>query len=218
MDPCGAGGATCGQRVRRDRSRSSGSAGRFAGCDTDSGQCVPICQRVQVRGGACHLVSAPTCRAIACPDFRTLDRVHRRSGPPVVVATTRATAPRLSGSRRARDRRSADDDCLAETHLLEPAGSARCRSWLAVCAAFGDSMASGSAGFGIALGGCAPVLTFPCEGRAAVAAELMTTPVAVRCPVIEGRSSEESRHACRRGHTGVGRRSSDLVRGCPWGG
>jgi hypothetical protein len=119
VDPGGAGGVACGQRVRRDRSRSSGSAGRFAGCDTDSGQCVPICQRVQVRDGARHLVSAPTCRAIACPDFRTLDRVHRRSGPPVVVATTRTTAPRLSGSRRARNRRSADDDRLAEAHLLE---------------------------------------------------------------------------------------------------
>jgi hypothetical protein len=166
VEPCGAGGDTYGQRVRRDRSRSSGSAGRFAECDSDSGQCVPICQRVQARGGARHLVSAPTCRAIACPDFRTLDRVRRRSGSPVVVAATWATAPRLSGSRRARNRRSADDDCLAETRLLEPAGSARCRSRLAVCAASGDSTATGSAGFRIPPGGRAPVLTFPCEGRA----------------------------------------------------
>jgi hypothetical protein len=126
VDPRGVGGVTCGQRVRRDRSRSSGSAGRFAGCDTDAGQCVSICQRVQARSGACHLVSAPTCRAIACPDFRTLDRVHRRSGPPVVVATTRATAPRLGGSRRARNRRSADDDRLAAAHL-HPAISTRTR-------------------------------------------------------------------------------------------
>jgi hypothetical protein len=126
MESCGAGGDTYGQRVRRDCSRSSGSAGRFAGCDSDSGQCVPICQRVQVGDGARHMVSAPTCRAIACPDFRTLDRVRRRSGSPVVVAATWETAPRLSGSRRARNRRSADDDRLAAAHL-HPAISTRTR-------------------------------------------------------------------------------------------
>src|SRR5207248_3793051 len=114
----GAGGDTGGQRVRRDRSGSSGSTGRFARCDTDSGQRAAICQRVQVRGGARHLVSARPCRAIARRDLRTLNDLHWRSDPPEVVATTRATAPRHRGSSRARNRRTTDDDCLAEERRL----------------------------------------------------------------------------------------------------
>src|SRR5439155_23428260 len=69
-------------------------------------------------GGARHLVSARPCQAIARRDLRTLNDLHWRSDPPEVVATTRATAPRHSGSSRARNRRTTDDDCLAEGRLL----------------------------------------------------------------------------------------------------
>ena len=50
--------------------------------------------------------------------FRDYNHCHWRPRAAEVVATTRATAPRHRGSSRGRNRRTTDDDCLAEERRL----------------------------------------------------------------------------------------------------
>lgn len=119
MDTGSACGDTRRQRNSRDCSRPAGCSRWLTGRHTDRGQFSALCQCVQIRCGAGHLVSTWTCRAFVGRVVRDRDDHRWWPGTAAVMATTRETTPRHSGGDRTRGPWGAAPFDLAEVHFVE---------------------------------------------------------------------------------------------------